>query len=119
MKITQRLLALPLLLATALMVACEGAGPVGPMMDMDTHLMGAQAKGGKSGAETALERALDLVLREQTKGQLQRMVRVLESGLRPRVKLFHTQAWLPPMPHRWSVSVRTTFLPFASGGLLR
>ena len=48
MKKTQRLLALPALLATAVLVACEGAGPAGPMMDFDNQLMGAQAKKDKS-----------------------------------------------------------------------
>ncbi len=43
------------------------------------------ASGGKSGAEAALDRALDLVLKKGGQGHLSRIVRVMESGLRPRV----------------------------------
>ena len=46
------MLALPLLLATAVLMACDGVGPAGPMMDLDDQLMGAQAKNGKTSLTT-------------------------------------------------------------------
>ena len=53
MNVKRRALALPLLLATAVLMACDGVGPAGPMMDLDDQLMGAQAKKNKSSTSDA------------------------------------------------------------------
>ena len=68
MTTTTRMLGLPLLLATAVLMGCDGVGPAGPMMDLDDQLMGAQARKTKtslttdaSTTDTAAEEALAII----------------------------------------------------------
>jgi len=75
---TRKLMASPLLPPEVIQHGLASEEP-----EVQSRMQKIVAAGGKMGASAAFDRALDLVLEEKAEGQLARIVRVLETALRP------------------------------------